>query len=96
MGEAERRKQRQEQSAWPHSDSFWETIDLHILPPVAAINGARIRELTGDGTIPDTPQVILQAFRAVVGERTFHVGFCLGTDAGFSGVGLASPSSTDS
>ena len=46
-----------------------------MLPPVAAINGARIRELTRDTTIPDTS--ILQAFRAVVGERTFQVGFCL-------------------
>jgi len=64
-------------------------IDLHVLPPVAAINGARIRELTGDDTIPDTPQVVLRAFRAVVGERTFHAGFCLGNDAGFSAIGIA-------
>jgi hypothetical protein len=34
-----------------------------MLPPAAIINGARIRELTGDDTIPDTP-IILQAFRA--------------------------------
>ena len=32
-------------------------IDLHALPPVAEINGARIRELTGDATIPDDAQV---------------------------------------
>jgi hypothetical protein len=60
-----------------------------MLPPVAAINGARIRELTGDDTIPDTPQIILQAFRAVVGKRTFYVGFCLGNETGFSAIGIA-------
>ena len=77
------------QSAWPRSDDFRGTIDLHMLPPVAAINGARIRELTGDDTIPDTPQIILQAFRAVVGDRTFQVGFCLGDETGFSAIGIA-------
>lgn len=89
MGEAKGRKHRKKQSPWPHSDSFWGTIDLHILPPVAKINGARIRELTGDDAITDTAQVILRAFRAVVDKRTFHVGFCLGTNAGFSAVGIA-------
>ena len=88
MGEAKRRTTA-EKSAWPHSDSFRGMIDLHVLPPVAAINDARIRQLTGDATIPDTLQVILRAFRAVVAERTFHVGFCLGNDVGFSAIGLA-------
>lgn len=60
-----------------------------MLPPVAAINGARVRELTGDDTIPDTMQVILRAFKAVVGERTFNVGFCLGNESGFSAIGIA-------
>jgi hypothetical protein len=49
MGEAKRKKR--EQAAWPDSDGYRGTIDLHVLPPVAAINGARIRELTGDDTI---------------------------------------------
>lgn len=88
MGEA-RRKRQQEQSAWPRSDSFRGAIDLHGLPPVAAINGARIRALTGDTTIPDDAQVILRAFRAVVGERSFHVGFCLGDGERFSAIGVA-------
>lgn len=88
MGEA-RRKRQQEQSVWPRSDSFSGVIDLHGLPPVAAINGARIRALTGDEMIPDNVQVILQAFRAVVGERSFHVGFCLGDGEGFSAIGIA-------
>lgn len=54
-----------------------------------AINGARIRDLTGDQTIPDTTQIILRAFRAVVGERTFQLGFCLGNETGFSAIGIA-------
>src|SRR5208283_3279646 len=90
MGEAKRKGPPREKLAWPHSDEFWGTIDLHMLPPVAAINGARIRELTGDMTIPDTQQIrILEAFRAVVGDRTFHVGFCLGDETGFSPIGIA-------
>jgi hypothetical protein len=89
MGEAKRKRQQREQSAWPSADSFRGMIDLRVLPPVTAINGARIRELTGDDRIPDTAQISLRAFRAVVGDRTFHVGFCLGNDAGFSAVGIA-------
>ena len=87
MGEAKRKKQ--ERAAWPDSDGYNGTIDLHVLPPAMEIDGARIRELTGDDTIPDTTQVILRAFRAVVGERTFHVGFCLGDGESFSAVGIA-------
>jgi hypothetical protein len=34
-------------------------------------------------------QVVLRAFLAVVGERTFHVGFCLGDGTGFSAIGIA-------
>ena len=89
MGEAKRKKQRREQVAWPQADDYRGTIDLHMLPPVAAINGARIRELTGDSSTPDAQQIILQAFRAVVGDRTFHVGFCLGNETGFSAIGIA-------
>jgi hypothetical protein len=89
MGEAKRKRQGREQQAWPRADSVRCAIDLHFLQPVAAINGARIRELTGDDTIHDTQQIILQAFRAVVGDRTFHVGFCLGAETGFSAIGIA-------
>jgi len=88
MGEAKRKRQQQGLSAWPGSDSFFGLIDLHMLPPVAEINGARIRELTGDDTIPDTTQIVLQAFRVVAGQRTFHVGFCLGNETGFSAIGI--------
>lgn len=60
-----------------------------MLPPVAAINGARIRKLTGDNRIPENVQISLQTFRAVVGDRTFQVGFCLGNEARFSAIGIA-------
>ena len=89
MGEAKRRKQQRQRSTWPHGDSFRSTVDLHMLPPVSAINGARIRELTSDDTIPDTTEIMLQAFRAEAGDRTFHVGFCLGDETGFSPIGIA-------
>jgi hypothetical protein len=89
MGEAKRKKARKEQSDWPSSDTFQGAIDLHMLPPVPAINGARIRELTGDDQIPDTAQISLRVLRAVVGDRTFHVGFCLGNETGFSAIGIA-------
>jgi hypothetical protein len=56
---------------------------------VAAINGARIRALTGDDRIPETAQISLRVFRAVVGERTFHVGFCIGDGERFSAIGIA-------
>jgi hypothetical protein len=88
MGESKRRRQ-QRQSGWPGSDSVRDPIDLHILPSVPAINGARIRALTGADWIPDTTQVILRAFRAMVGHRTFNVGFCLGDGSGFSAIGIA-------
>lgn len=53
MGEAKRKKQRRQRVAWPEADNYRGIIDLHMLPPVAAINGACIRELTGDSSIPD-------------------------------------------
>lgn len=87
MGEAKRKKQQQ--LAWPRADTFRGVIHLHGLPPVAAINGARIRALTGDETIPNDAQIILRAFRAVVGKRSFHVGFCLGDGENFSAIGIA-------
>lgn len=87
MGEAKRK--RQEREASPDTDSYRGTIDLHVLPSVAAINGARIRELTGDDTIPDSTRIILRAFKAIVGPRTFHVGFCLGDGESFSAIGIA-------
>jgi hypothetical protein len=89
IGEAKRKKQRREQVVWPQAEDYRGTIDLHMLPPVAAINGARIRKLTGDSSIPDALRVILQAFKAVLGDRTFHVGACLGNETGVSAIGIA-------
>jgi hypothetical protein len=45
--------------------------------------------LTGDDTIPEATQIMLSAFRAVAGQRTFHVGFCLGDGEAFSAIGIA-------
>jgi hypothetical protein len=87
MGEAKRK--RDQRVGWPREEAFRGTIDLHFLPPVASINGARVREITGDDTIPDTTRIILQAFRAEVGSRNFHVGFCVGDGEHFSAIGLA-------
>lgn len=91
MGEARRRKQRRAEVAWSSADGSRSMINLHTLPPVAAINGARIRELTGDETIPvpNTTQIVVQAFRTEVDKRTFHVGFCIGDETGFSAIGIA-------
>jgi hypothetical protein len=88
MGEAKRRKVGFESEEWPRCESFRGTIQLDMLSPAPAINGARIRELTGDEQIPDTTQIMLQAFRAVVGPNTFHVGFCLGDGEEFSAIGI--------
>lgn len=89
MGEAKRKKQLREKMSWPCGADFRGEIDLHMLPSVAAINGARIRELTGYDTIPETTEIILQTFRAMVWKRTFYVGFCLGNETGFSAIGIA-------
>lgn len=89
MGEANRKKPTPEQAVWPNAGDFQGMIDLYMLPPAPTINGARIRELTGDSVIPDATEIILQAFRAEVGDRSFHAGFCLGNENGFSAVGIA-------
>ncbi|HEY4491240.1 MAG TPA: hypothetical protein VI958_04530, partial [Acidobacteriota bacterium] len=90
MGEAKKRRQQQEQKLanLSETDYFRGVIDLHMLPPAVEINGARIRALTGDETIPDATEVILKAFRAVVGGRTFLVGFCIGDGERFSPIGI--------
>lgn len=91
MGEAKRKRQRQESTASSCADDFRALIDLHWLAPVEAINGTRIHELTGDDTIPisDTTRIVLQAFRVEVGKRAFHVGFCIGDKSKFSAIGIA-------
>lgn len=81
--------QQNTKSNWPYSESFRGVIDLHDLPPVAAINASRIRVLTGDDTIPEKSQIMVRAFRVVAGERSFHVGFCLGDETGYSAIGIA-------
>jgi len=68
MGEARRRLDRPD---WPRSDIYRGKIELHTLKPVPAINGARMRALTGDERISKTTKVILRTFRALVGDEPF-------------------------
>jgi hypothetical protein len=89
VGEAKRRKRQQDRARWPNSDSYYGPVDLHMLPPVPAINGTRIRALTGDDRIPETTQLLLQTYRAVVNDRVFDVGFCIGDGERFSAIGIA-------
>jgi hypothetical protein len=89
VGEAKRRSMKDDQRSWTTSDEFRGVIELHLLPAVAELNGARLHALTGDDKIPETSGIILKAFRAVVGDRTFHVGHCIGNGEGFSAVGIA-------
>jgi hypothetical protein len=89
MGEAKRRKQLNSQKAWPSADNYWGAVDLHVLPPVASANAARIPALINEGLVVENTKLILNAFRAIVGERTFYVGHCLGNETGFSPVGIA-------
>lgn len=88
MGEAKRRRDEQT-SAWPGAEAHRGMIDLHVLPSVPSINGARIRDLTGDHSIPEQISVVLRAFRAEAGTRRFLVGGCLGIGDRFSAIGLA-------
>lgn len=92
MGEAKRRRVRVARGGdWPSADAHHGQIDLHTLPAVPQINGARVRALTGDPTLPishDT-EIVLRAFKATVGARQFHVGFCVGGPRGVSAIGLA-------
>lgn len=89
MSQSSFKRQNRNHVDWRRASNFREMVDLHILPPVPSINGARLRELTGDNRIPDNVQISLRAFRAVAGDRKFRVGFCLGNEAGLSAVGLA-------
>lgn len=84
LGNLPRKKKK-----WPSSERLRDTIDLHTLPAHDEINGARIRALTGDDRFPDSAGIILRTFRAIVGERKFHVGFCVGDGHRFSAIGIA-------
>ncbi|MBZ0261028.1 MAG: hypothetical protein K8F90_10545 [Hyphomicrobiales bacterium] len=71
------------------SDEYFRgVIDLHMLPPVPEINGARIHQLTGDVAFSSETAIILRAFRAVAGVRTFLGGFCIGDGERFSPIGI--------
>jgi hypothetical protein len=64
-----------------------------MLPPVEGLTVGRIRALTGQEVVSeelatDNTAVVLKAFRAVAGDRTFHVGFCIGDGERFSPTGI--------
>ena len=83
------RATRSTPETWPSADRARGVIDLHMLPPVPSINGARIRELTGEQSIPADAQISLRVHRVVAGDRRFVTGFCLGDGHGYSAVGIA-------
>lgn len=88
MGEA-KRKRPSKIDRWPRSERVSGIIDLHMLPPVPSIGGRFLRAISDDETIPLDTKIILRAFRAVVGNRVFSVGFCLGDKGSFSAIGIA-------
>ena len=90
MGEANRKRKLQSQKVAIASsgDYFRGVIDLHMLPPVAEVNGARIFQLTGDATFSKETAITLRIFRAFVGARTFLGGFCIGDGERFSPIGI--------
>jgi hypothetical protein len=90
MGEANgKRKLQSEKVDTPASgDYFRGVIDLHMLPPVPEVNGARIFQLTGDATFSKKTAIILRTFRAIAGTRTFLGGFCIGDGEQFSPIGI--------
>jgi len=91
MGEARRKREQAASMNAPAETDEGAVIDLHMLAPVPELNGRRIKELTGDESLPfpDSTQILVQAFRAAVGERSFHVGFCIGSGAAVSAIGIA-------
>lgn len=86
MGEAKRRRAR-EGAEWPNLERAGGVIELQFLPSVPEIGGKRMRTVLDDPSIPDDQAVILQAFAASAGDRTFCVGFTLGDESGISPIG---------
>ena len=95
MGEANRkRKLQSEKVDTPTSDDYFHgVIDMHMLPAVQGLTIGRIRALTGQVVAPEEfateeTALVLWAFRAVAGDRTFHAGFCIGDGERFSPTGI--------
>lgn len=74
---------------WPKSKPHVGLIELHALPPAETINGALIRELTGERLVPDNTPVMVNAYQVRVADRSFLAGFCVGDGEKFSPIGLA-------
>lgn len=78
MGEANRKRKLQikKVAITAPDDYFRGVIDMHMLPAAQSLTIGRIRALTGQETesaefTTDETALVLWAFRAVVGDRTF-------------------------
>ena len=91
MGEAKKKRELRERAGWRQSEVHQRIVNLYMLPPVAPINGQRMKELTGDDSIqiPDTTQILLETYKVQVGEQSFLAGFCIGDESGYSAIGIA-------
>ena len=65
------RATRSTPETWPSGECARGMIDLHWLPPVPSINGARIRELTGEESIPPDAEIALRVHHVIAGDRSF-------------------------
>jgi hypothetical protein len=86
MGEAKRRRQSSE---WCGGDAFRGTIVLQWLPPDRKVSEALIERIPDEAEVQAGTQIALNVFRATAGQRSFHVGFCIGDGERFSAVGIA-------
>ena len=89
MSQAKRRRERLSRVSEAFGEMLYENISLHWLPPAPEIDGAYMAKLTDDESLGDFSQVVLQAYRAEIGGRMFHVGFALGDGESFSAGGSA-------
>lgn len=90
MGESKRRRVAANQGRpWPKDDPHYGPIHLFDLPPHPDIDSTRIRELTGDDSMPPGIAISLRAHRAKIDSHEFLIGFCVGDGHRFSAIGTA-------
>lgn len=86
MGEAKRRRQSLVEHA---GEAFRGMVVLQWLPPDRKVSHALVERISEETEVSTGTQILLNAFRATVGQRSFHVGFCIGDGERFSAVGVA-------
>ena len=89
MSQAKRRREQLSRVSEAFREMLYENISLHWLSPTLEIDGAYTAKLAVDESLGDFSQVTLQAYRANIGGRVFHVGFALGDGESFSAFGSA-------